>query len=165
MIYRAIIVIAATVAIFIGALAGATSRAEAMPRKVAVALAQVKKQCRGFRIISGYRKTRIAGTRRWSLHASGAAVDFKVRDYSCAYRVLRHWRYGLSVDAWRVRHIHISYASWRNEGRFRHGGGYKRYAKRKYHAVSASRRYQGKRYRVAKPAGAAVVRSFDNPNW
>lgn len=115
--------------------------AEATPQSVSSALAQVASRCSGFQTLSTFRRGAvIAGTRRASLHRYGLAVDFRVNNYSCAYAVLSGWNHGLSMDAWRMRHIHISDggAVGRQEGRFFHGGG-RHYASR--HRSRHHRRY------------------------
>lgn len=87
------------------------------------------------RVVSGVRRTMIAGTRRISLHASGRAADL-AGDPSCIYAHLAGWRGGYSVDYARVRHVHVS---WDPEGgremglRFRHGGGHIRHARHHRH--------------------------------
>lgn len=94
-------------------------------RAVQSALRQVQRRCSGYRLISGYRNTYIAGTRRKSLHSYGLAADFSVHNYSCALRVLsRIQGIGYSRDGSRCRHIHVS--DGRGVGRseprgFRHG--------------------------------------------
>lgn len=112
----------------------------ALPTPLQNALRQVAASCSGFRVISAHRPgARIAGTGRPSLHASGRAADFVVRDYSCAYAILRSFPGGVSMDASRVSHIHVSYAPNGQEwgARFNHGGRayakrskYRRYARR-----------------------------------
>jgi hypothetical protein len=87
-------------------------------------LASIEAACPGTQAISGIRHTRIAGTRRMSLHAQGKAVDVR-GPYGCIYTELKGWSGGYSTDAGRVRHIHISYddAGGREMGiRFAHGG-------------------------------------------
>jgi hypothetical protein len=88
-------------------------------------LASIQAACPGTHAISGIRHTRIAGTRRMSLHAQGKAVDVR-GPYGCIYAQLKGWDGGYSTDAGRVKHIHISYdnAGGREMGlRFAHGGG------------------------------------------
>ncbi|MEH2514212.1 hypothetical protein V1291_005566 [Nitrobacteraceae bacterium AZCC 1564] len=92
---------------------------------LAAKLASIQAACPGTHAISGVRHTRIAGTRRMSLHAQGKAVDVR-GPYGCIYTELKGWTGGYSTDAGRVRHIHISYdeAGGREMGlRFAHGGG------------------------------------------
>ena len=87
-------------------------------------LASIQAACPGTHAISGVRHTRIAGTRRMSLHAQGKAVDVR-GPYGCIYAQLKGWNGGYSTDAGRVQHIHISYddAGGREMGlRFAHGG-------------------------------------------
>lgn len=88
-------------------------------------LASIQAACPGTHAISGVRHTRIAGTRRMSLHAQGKAVDVR-GPYGCIYGQLKGWSGGYSTDAGRVQHIHISYddGGGREMGlRFAHGGG------------------------------------------
>ncbi len=88
-------------------------------------LASIQTACPGTHAISGIRHTRIAGTRRMSLHAQGKAVDVR-GPYGCIYAQLKGWSGGYSTDAGRVQHIHISYddGDGREMGqRFAHGGG------------------------------------------
>jgi hypothetical protein len=88
-------------------------------------LASIQAACPGTHAISGIRHTRIAGTRRMSLHAQGKAVDLR-GPYGCIYAQLKGWSGGYSTDAGRMQHIHISYddAGGREMGlRFAHGGG------------------------------------------
>lgn len=88
-------------------------------------LASIQAACPGTHAISGVRHTRIAGTRRMSLHAQGKAVDVR-GPYGCIYAQLKGWSGGYSTDAGRVKHIHISYdaGGGREMGlRFAHGGG------------------------------------------
>lgn len=68
----------------------------------------------------GVRHTRVAGTRRMSLHASGLAVDM-AGNPGCIYARLRGWPGGYSTDYARVRHVHISGPGGREDGlRFAH---------------------------------------------
>lgn len=88
-------------------------------------LASIQAACPGTQAISGVRHTRIAGTRRMSLHSQGKAVDVR-GPYGCIYAQLKSWAGGYSTDAGRVKHIHISYdaGGGREMGlRFAHGGG------------------------------------------
>lgn len=92
---------------------------------LAAKLASIQSACPGTHAISGVRHTRIAGTRRMSLHAQGKAVDVR-GPYGCIYSQLKGWSGGYSTDSGRVQHIHISYddAGGREMGlRFAHGGG------------------------------------------
>lgn len=86
---------------------------------------ELQREC-GSYVISAVRNTRIAGTRRISLHASGEAVDI-AGNPDCMYANLRNWPGGVSTDYHRIRpaHIHLSLAerSRREMGaRFAHGG-------------------------------------------
>lgn len=91
----------------------------------------IQAACPGTHVISGYRHTFVAGTRRISLHASGRAVDVR-GPYGCIYAQLAGWPGGYSTDVARVRHIHISLGGREDGLRFRHGGGrrHHRYASR-----------------------------------
>jgi len=102
---------------------------------LAAKLASIEAACPGTHPISGIRHTRIAGSRRMSLHAQGKAVDVR-GPYGCIYTQLKDWSGGYSTDAGRVRHIHISYddAGGREMGlRFAHGGG-----RRHHHAFRSA---------------------------
>jgi len=81
----------------------------------------------GSRVISGVRHTRVAGTRRMSLHASGRAVDM-AGNPSCIYAHLHGWSGGYSTDYGRVRHVHISLGGREDGVRFAHRVGRVRYA-------------------------------------
>lgn len=85
---------------------------------------QIQSACGGARVVSGVRHTRVAGTRRMSLHAQGKAVDM-AGNFRCIYAQLAGWPGGYTTDAHRVHHIHISYdREQRREWglRFAHGG-------------------------------------------
>lgn len=86
-------------------------------------VAQIQASCPGANVISTVRHTRIAGTRRLSLHATGEAVDMRGNP-SCIYSQLRDWPGGYSTDYGRARHVHISLSSSGREMglRFAHGG-------------------------------------------
>lgn len=81
----------------------------------------------GSRVISGLRHTRVAGSRRWSLHASGHAVDMQGNP-GCVYAHLRGWPGGYSTDYGRVRHVHISLGGREDGIRFAHRSGRTRIA-------------------------------------
>jgi hypothetical protein len=100
-----------------------TSMAGVVPA-LAAKVAQIQSACPGAHVISSIRHTRIRGTRRLSLHATGEAVDMRGNP-SCVYAQLRDWPGGYSTDYGRVRHIHISLAKNGREAglRFAHGGG------------------------------------------
>jgi hypothetical protein len=83
----------------------------------------------GSRVISGRRHTRVAGTRRWSLHASGHAVDM-AGNPGCIYAHLRGFAGGYSTDYGRVKHVHISLGGREDGARFAHYSGRRRYAGR-----------------------------------
>jgi hypothetical protein len=102
---------------------------------LAAKVAQIQSACPGAHVISAVRHTRIRGSGRMSLHATGEAVDMRGNP-SCVYAQLRDWPGGYSTDYGRVQHIHISLAANGREAglRFAHGGGGRahrhRYAKR-----------------------------------
>lgn len=70
-------------------------------------------------VISAVRRTRVAGTRRMSLHASGRAVDLRGPP-RCIYAHLRGWRGGYSTDYRRVAHAHVSWGGSEHGKRFAH---------------------------------------------
>lgn len=93
----------------------------------------------GSKVISGVRHTRVRGSGRISLHASGRAVDLQGNP-SCIYAHLKDWPGGYSVDYHSVRcgrtrcpHVHVSYSPNGREwgARFTHYGS-KRKARRAY---------------------------------
>lgn len=101
------------------------SYASGLIAPLAAKLAAIQSACPGTHAISGIRHTRIAGSRRMSLHAQGKAVDVR-GPYGCIYGQLKDWKGGYSTDAGRAQHIHISYdeAGGREMGlRFAHSGG------------------------------------------
>ena len=73
----------------------------------------------GARVVSGVRHTRIAGSHRLSLHASGRAVDLAGAP-ACIYAHLRGWPGGVSTDYGRVRHVHVSLGGREDGLRFAH---------------------------------------------
>lgn len=87
---------------------------------------EIESVCRS-RVISGVRHTRVAGSHRMSLHASGHAVDMQGNP-SCIYAHLRGWSGGYSTDYARVRHVHISLGGREDGIRFAHRGGRTRIA-------------------------------------
>lgn len=87
---------------------------------------EIEQAC-GSRVISGVRHTRVAGSRRMSLHASGHAVDM-AGNPGCIYAHLRGWSGGYSTDYGRVRHVHISLGGREDGVRFAHRGGRTRIA-------------------------------------
>jgi hypothetical protein len=91
---------------------------------LAAKVAEIQSACPGAHVISGLRHTRIRGSGRMSLHATGEAVDMRGNP-SCVYAQLRDWPGGYSTDYGRVQHVHISLsATGREMGlRFAHGGG------------------------------------------
>jgi hypothetical protein len=106
----------------------------ALPMPLQDALRRVAAACAGFRVTSACRPgATVAGTNRTSLHASCRAADFQVANYACAYAVLRGFPGGVSTDAHRVAHIHVSYAPGSGEwgARFNHGAA--QYARRGKH--------------------------------
>ena len=100
-----------------------TSMAGVVPA-LAAKVAQIQSACPGANVISSIRHTRIRGSGRLSLHATGEAVDMRGNP-SCVYGQLRDWPGGYSTDYGRVQHIHISLAANGREAglRFTHGGG------------------------------------------
>ncbi|WP_210208619.1 hypothetical protein [Rhodoplanes roseus] len=88
--------------------------------------AQIASAC-GAQVISGVRHTRVAGSGRMSLHASGQAVDMRGNP-GCIYRMLGGWSGGYSTDYGRVKHVHISWGGREQGLRFSHGGGRSRHA-------------------------------------
>lgn len=102
---------------------------------LAAKVAQIESSCPGAHVISAVRHTRVRGTGRMSLHATGEAVDMRGNP-SCVYGQLQGWPGGYSTDYGRVQHVHISLAAnGREMGlRFTHGGGrthrHRRFAKR-----------------------------------
>jgi hypothetical protein len=90
---------------------------------LAAKVAQIQSSCPGAHVISGVRHTRIRGSGRMSLHATGEAVDMRGNP-SCVYAQLRDWPGGYSTDYGRVKHVHISLAANGREAglRFAHGG-------------------------------------------
>ena len=88
--------------------------------------------CPGAKVISAVRHTRIRGSGRMSLHASGRAVDL-TGNPSCLYAQLQGWPGGYSIDYARVRHVHVSIGGFEQGLRFAHYGKRNkasRYAKR-----------------------------------
>jgi hypothetical protein len=109
---------------------------------LATKVSEIRSAC-GSKVISGVRHTKVAGTRRMSLHASGKAVDLQGNP-SCMYSMLHGWAGGYSVDYARVRHLHLSYDpdGGREMGvHFVHGGGHRRhrYAHRHHHRYASAR--------------------------
>jgi hypothetical protein len=104
--------------------AGRTVSVTGIVPALAAKVAQIQSSCPGAHVISGLRHTRIRGSGRMSLHATGEAVDMRGNP-SCVYAQLRDWPGGYSTDYGRVKHVHISLASNGREAglRFAHGGG------------------------------------------
>lgn len=129
-IIRALIVVCASTA-FVLAILGGLTRARAtdascLPQSIKAALTRADAAC-GIEVISTFRPHAvIAGTRHASLHAVCRAADFTSHNYACVYRVLAGWRGKMSMDATRVRHVHIDDGRY---ARFLHGQS-RRYAKR-----------------------------------
>ena len=86
---------------------------------------QILVMCSGSRVISGYRRTFIVGTRHLSLHSKGRAVDI-IGDYKCIVRQLDGWPGGFTTDYYKMKHIHISYGGPEHGLRFVHGSGRRR---------------------------------------
>lgn len=87
---------------------------------------EIESAC-GSRVISGLRHTRVAGSRRMSLHASGHAIDI-AGNPGCIYARLRGFRGGYSIDYGRVLHVHISLGGGEDGARFAHYSSRRRYA-------------------------------------
>lgn len=90
---------------------------------LAAKVAEIRSDC-GSRLVSGVRHTRIAGSWRMSLHASGRAADL-AGNPACIYRHLKGWTArggGYSVDYGAVRHVHVSLGGHEAGITFRHGG-------------------------------------------
>lgn len=104
----------------------AESRLAGVSAPLAAKANEIAAAC-GSRVISGLRHTRVAGTRRMSLHASGHAVDMQGNP-GCIYAHLRGWSGGYSTDYARVRHVHISLGGREDGVRFAHRGGRTRIA-------------------------------------
>jgi hypothetical protein len=112
-------------------------RLAGLPAPLVAKVHEIVDHCRGFHVVSGYRPgARIAGSGRVSLHALHRAIDIAGPNYHCAYARLRGWPGGVSIDAWRMHHIHLSWAPGSHEwhARFNHGGG-TRVASRYRHRV------------------------------
>lgn len=111
-----------------------TSMASVVPA-LAAKVSQIQSACPGAHVISAVRHTRIRGSGRMSLHATGEAVDMRGNP-SCVYAQLRDWPGGYSTDYGRAQHVHISLAANGREAglRFTHGSGkshrHRRYANR-----------------------------------
>ena len=102
------------------------SRLAGVHAPLAAKAREIESAC-GSRVISGVRHTRIAGSHRWSLHASGRAVDMQGNP-GCIYAHLRGWSGGYSTDYGRVRHVHVSFGGREDGIRFAHRGGRTRIA-------------------------------------
>lgn len=76
--------------------------------------------CPGSKVISALRNTRIRGSGRMSLHASGRAVDL-AGNPSCIYAQLQGWPGGVSTDYSSVKHVHVSLGGMEHGLRFSHG--------------------------------------------
>ena len=79
---------------------------------------QIVRAC-GSHVVSGVRRTRVAGSRRMSLHASGRAVELRGNP-RCIYARLKGWPGGVSTDYGRVRHVHLSWGGNEHGRRFVH---------------------------------------------
>lgn len=111
-------------------LAGVSAPLAAKARQIAAAC--------GSRVVSGVRHTRVAGSRRLSLHASGRAVDM-VGNPSCIYAHLRGWPGGVSTDYGAVGHVHFSLGGREDGHRFAHNRVTRRAYARRHHLRVASR--------------------------
>lgn len=96
----------------------AESRLAGVYAPLAAKAKEIETAC-GSIVISGRRHTRVAGTRRLSLHASGHAVDMRGNP-GCIYAHLRGWPGGYSIDYGRVRHVHFSLGGREDGVRFAH---------------------------------------------
>lgn len=114
---------------------------ELLPRPLKGLLVNVAGTCGGFKVIStvcgrGAHSQYVRGTGRVSLHCLNRAADFFVDSFRCAYKVIREagWQGGMSSDAGRVNHIHVSYAPQGREWKttFVHGAR-KHYASYRHH--------------------------------
>jgi hypothetical protein len=114
--------------------------------------AEISAAC-GARVISAVRHTRVAGTGRMSLHASGQAVDMRGNP-GCIYRMLSGWPGGYSTDYGRAGHVHISWGGREQGLRFAHGGG------RTRHAHGLGRIHQGGRYASRYGSGRYGVERY-----
>lgn len=113
--------------------AGGSVSTAGLPGPLLAAIAQVQRACPGFRVISTFRRNaRVRGSGRRSLHAVGRAADIAGGSYACAYAALKGFAGGVSTDAGRVRHIHLSWSPGGQEwgARFRHYRGPARRARR-----------------------------------
>jgi hypothetical protein len=105
-----------------------------LPQPLVLKVREIEDRCPGFHVISAFRPgARIAGSGRPSLHASHKAADIAGPNYACAYNRLHGWPGGVSIDAARMRHIHMSWSPHGREwhARFNHWHG-QRYARRSH---------------------------------
>jgi len=88
--------------------------------QLAAKVAEIQSAC-GSTVISAVRHTRVRGSGRMSLHASGRAVDM-TGNPSCIYARLQGWGGGFSTDYHRIRpnHVHISLGGREDGLRFAH---------------------------------------------
>lgn len=138
-------------AMFVAAVLAAATQARADASLVGVhpilaAKARAIVRACGSRVISGVRHTRVAGTRRLSLHASGRAVDLR-GDPRCIYARLKGWPGGYSTDYGRVRHVHVSLGGAEQGRRFVH------------RAAPRRHRYVHRPHLRARPLRLAATRS------
>lgn len=98
-----------------------TPRLGGLVAPLAEKVAAITASC-GASVISAVRHTRVAGTGRMSLHASGHAVDLRGNP-GCIYGMLQGWSGGYTTDYGRVHHVHISWGGSEHGLRFAHGGG------------------------------------------
>lgn len=87
---------------------------------LAAKVQEIQSAC-GSYIVSAVRYTRVRGSGRISLHASGRAVDI-AGNPKCIYAHLHGWRGGYSTDYHRIRpnHVHISLGGSEDGKRFTH---------------------------------------------
>jgi hypothetical protein len=108
------------------ALRGIGASLAGLPGELIAKIEEIAGACPGFRAISTFRPgARVAGTNIPSLHGFHKAADIAGPNYACAYAHLQGWPGGVSTDAARMAHIHLSWAPGSREfgARFVHGGG------------------------------------------
>lgn len=87
---------------------------------LAAKVQEIQAAC-GSTIVSAVRHTRVRGSGRISLHASGRAVDI-AGNPACIYAQLQGWRGGYSTDYHRIspKHVHVSWGGSEDGKRFVH---------------------------------------------
>lgn len=104
-----------------------------MPSELVTFLQKVQAQCGKVTAISGYRTSGVPGT----CHARNQAIDYQVKDPTCALKVAKGFRGGHSIDYYGVQalskdmpaHYHVSVCPREMGARFAHRGSSTRYAK------------------------------------